>query len=312
MSIVQSALERAKKANRLAETTRVTKPAPVTVPVAAPAVSVLTDTAATESMRAPVNWPTGGKVVSVDHERLREHSLYPPGSAVRRQQDDYRSIRREVINATRQPRAPESPPIGPIVVMTSALPGDGKSYNALNLALSIASEGIHDVLLIDADTVRHSLTTALGLEGAPGLIDVLARRGKDFMELTHPTSVERLRFLSAGSRFDGASDLFSNGRVGPLFANIAAALEGHVAIVDTAPILLSSETPVLTDAAGQVLMVVRAGLTLQDSIKDAVSRIKTSVPIGFVLNAWEPVLPSEKKAYYGYEAYVEKQARKSV
>jgi len=78
MSIVQSALERAKKANRLAETTRVAKPVTVTVPVAVPpTVSVLTDTAATGSMRAPVNWPTGGTIVSIDHERLREHSLYP-------------------------------------------------------------------------------------------------------------------------------------------------------------------------------------------------------------------------------------------
>jgi receptor protein-tyrosine kinase len=172
----------------------------------------------------------------------------------------------------------------------------------------MASEGIHDVLLIDGDTVRHSLSSAFDLEASPGLIDVLARPGKDFMQFTHPTSIDRLRFLAAGRHYDGASDLFSVGRVAPLFAAIGAALEGHVVIVDTAPILLSSETPVLTDTAGQVLLVIRAGLTLQDSIKEAASRIKSSVPVGLVLNAWEPVLPSEKKAYNGYEAYEKRQA----
>jgi Mrp family chromosome partitioning ATPase len=300
MSIVQSALERA-KSNRVPDA----RAAKTRAPVPAPAESM---SPAAGSLRLPAIWTGGGSTVPINYDRLREHSLYPTGDSVRRQQDDYRSIRREVIAATRQSPSPESAPIGPIVVVTSALPGDGKSYTALNLALSMASEGIHDVLLIDGDTVRHSLSSAFDLEASPGLIDVLARPGKDFMQFTHPTSIDRLRFLAAGRHYDGASDLFSVGRVAPLFAAIGAALEGHVVIVDTAPILLSSETPVLTDTAGQVLLVIRAGLTLQDSIKEAASRIKSSVPVGLVLNAWEPVLPSEKKAYNGYEAYEKRQA----
>jgi protein-tyrosine kinase len=305
MSIVQSALVRAKSNRALeARPAKAAGPVAVTVPVAVPAESA----SAAGSFRPPVSWPAGGSVVTISYERLREQSLYPTGDLVRRQQDDYRSIRREVIAATRQRATPEGALIGPIVVVTSALPGDGKSYTALNLALSMASEGIHDVLLIDADTVRHSLTTAFDLEAAQGLIDVLARPGKGFMDFAHPTSIDRLRFLPAGRRYEGASDLFSVGRVAPLFAAITAALEGHVVIVDTAPILLSSETPVLTDTAGQVLLVIRAGHTLQDSIKDAASRIKASVPVGLVLNAWEPVLPSEKKAYNGYEAYEKQQS----
>jgi protein-tyrosine kinase len=303
MSIVQSALERA-KSNRALESrpAKVLSTVPNNVPVAAPA-DIVANAAGTGSLRLPVSWPAGASIVPINYDRLREQLLYPTGDSVRRQQDDYRSIRREVIAATRQRPGPDSALIGPIVVVTSALPGDGKSYTALNLALSMASEGIHDVLLIDADTVRHSLSTAFDLEGARGLIDVLEHPTKSFMEFAHPTSIDRLRFLPAGRRHEGASDLFSVGRIAPLFAAISAALEGHVVIVDTAPILLSSETPVLTDTAGQVLMVIRAGHTLQDSIKDAASRVKASVPLGLVLNAFEPVLPSEKKAYYGYEAY---------
>jgi Mrp family chromosome partitioning ATPase len=195
------------------------------------------------------------------------------------------------------------PPIGPIVAVTSALPGEGKSYTAVNLALSVASEGIHDVLLIDADTVRHRTSEALQLGSSPGLLELLAKPSRPFVEFVRSTTIERLKVLPAGQRHEGASDLFSIGRIGPLFAAISAAMQGHIVIVDTPPILLSSDTPVVTDSAGQVLLVVRAGHTLQDSVKDAASRIKPSVPVGIVLNDWNPVLPSERRAYQGYENY---------
>lgn len=300
MSIVQAALERA-KANRVAEARTI-------APSSKPAVASLGSVADATPARVPLSWPARSTVIQIDRERLRERSLYPVADSGHRLQDDYRSIRREVTSAMQQWPLPEGPTVGPIVVVTSALPGDGKSFTALNLALSIASEGIHEVLLIDGDTVRRSITTAMGVEDSPGLIELLVGGGRDFMELTHATSVERLHFLPAGRRFDGASDLFSNGRVGPLFTAMRSMLDGQVVIVDTAPLLLSSETPVLTDAAGQVLLVVRAGTTLQDSIKDAASRIKSTVPVGLVLNAWEPVLPSEKKTYDSYEGYIKRQA----
>ncbi len=298
MSIVQSTLERM-KSTRAVET-RTTRPN-VKVPVESHSAAG----GGASELPAPVAWhDIGAPVVDINTDRLLTQGLYPTPDFLRRQQDDYRRIRREIIAATRQRPSADAAMLGPIVVVTSALPGEGKSYTALNLALSVASEGIRDVLLIDADTVRHNITTSLGIPEAPGLIDLLERSGKNFMDHVRPTSVDRLRFLPAGRRHEGASDLFSIGRVGPLFAAINAALEGHVVIIDTAPILLSSDTPVLTDAAGQVLLVVRAGQTLQDSLKDATSRIKDSVPIGLVLNDWNPVLPSDRKAYHSYyEAY---------
>jgi protein-tyrosine kinase len=295
VSIVQSAMERL-KSSRAADP-RAVRTAAQTAPAAVLATNA--------NLPLPVPWPeTGAPRVEIDTGRLSERGLYPHSDHAHRQQEDYRTIRREVISATRQKPAPDAAAIGPIVVVTSALSGEGKSYTALSLALSIASEGIHEVLLIDADTVRHSITTAVDLGDAPGLVELLARPGRSFMEYARQTSVERLRVLPAGRAFEGASDLFSLGRVGPLFAAINSALDGHIAIIDTAPILLCSETPVLTDTAGQVLLVVRAGHTLQDSLKDAASRIKESVPVGLVLNDWDPLLASERQVYRGYEAYV--------
>jgi protein-tyrosine kinase len=304
MSIVQSAIERM-KATRASESMRPPEPRPPSVkPVSKVPLEPAPIPAATHELPSFVVWPASNEPpVVVDLERLRAHGLYASPDFARRQQEDYRVLRREVIAATAQRPAPEAAPIGPIVAVTSALPGEGKSYTALNLALSVASEGIHDVLLIDADTVRRRTTEMLEMGAYPGLLDLLAKPTRYFTDYVRPTSIERLRVLPAGQRHEGASDLFSLARVGPLFAAINAAMKGHIVIVDTPPILLSSDTPVLTDSAGQVLLVVRAGHTLQDSVKEAMTRIKVSVPVGIVLNDWNPVLPSERRAYQDYESY---------
>jgi protein-tyrosine kinase len=298
VSIVQSALERM-KSNRAAEPRASVTPSKS---------SSRGGTAAEASPPEGIPWPPAtAPLVDISTERLREIGLYPSPDFLRRQQADYRSIRREVISATHQrPQGDGAAAIGPIVVITSALPGEGKSYTALNLALSIASEGTHDVLLIDGDTVRSSLSRSLGVSDAPGLIELLATPNANFLEYVRHTVLPRLHVLPAGQTFDGASDLFSAGRVGPLFSTIGSVMTGHVVIVDTPPILLSSDTPVLTDVAGQVLLVVRSGQTLQDSVRDAVSRIRETIPVGAVLNGWDPILPSEKQTYSGYEAYEKK------
>lgn len=297
MSIVQTAIERM-KLRREAEPRHETPNAPAP---REPKRGSTTALAYSDAL-APIDW-TGAlssSPIQIDRGQLQEVGLYPAPEGVQRQRDDFRAVRREIIAATRHKATPESPSIGPIAVVTSAMPGEGKSFTALNLALSIASEGTRDVLLIDADTVRHTISAALGLARAPGLMELLERPSENFRDYVRPTSIDRLRFMAAGARHEGASDLFSFSRVGPLFAAIKATLEGHIVIVDTAPIILSSDTPVLTDAAGQVLLVVRSGTTLRDSVMGAISRLKESTPVGIVLNDWDPVLHWERRAHNTY------------
>jgi protein-tyrosine kinase len=243
--------------------------------------------------------------VEVDQSRLFAAGLFAPPEAAQRQQQEYRKLRRELIMATGVRRTEDNAAVGPIIVVTSALPGDGKTYSAANIALSIASQGTHDVLLIDGDTIKHGITSAFGLEQEPGLLELLGESpGCHFGEYVKPTSLGRLFILPSGVRKDGAADLFSLGRIEPLFDAIRAELAGQIVVVDSPPILLSSETQALTDVAGQVVFVVRAGVTLHDSVSDALSRIRESVPVGIVLNAWEPALPSDKRAYSAYDSYM--------
>jgi protein-tyrosine kinase len=262
------------------------------------------DEAAADPARppAPIRWLGHQPCVQLDFEKLRAMHLYPPPEFTRRIQNEYRGIRREVIAASFVRVGSGKGSVGPIVVVTSALPGDGKSYTALNLALSLTGEAVHDVLLIDGDFVKRSISTACGAQDRPGLMELLAKPRANFFEYVYATSTSRLYLLPAGTAPEGTTDLCSSGRVRPLFESIRSALAGHFVIVDTPPIL-SSDTPVLTDTAGQVLLVVRAGHTLQDSVKDAVSLIRDNIPVGVVLNAWSPLMASEKKAYTAFSEY---------
>lgn len=292
MSIVESTLQRLKAA-RDTELEKRPPPPPEPAP------------AARARVPAPIRWPVQLAPADFDVGRLRAMGLAPPERFADRLRDDFRAIRREVVAASEQKVAATGIPVGPIVVVTSSEPGEGKSYTSLNLALSIAGQGVHDVLLIDADFVKRTITMACNLGNRAGLAELLINPASSFFECAYPTGTPRLRILPTGTRAYASRDLFAPARVAALFDTIRTAMADHVVIVDTPPILVSSDTPVVVDVAGQVLLVVRAGRTLQDSVRDAVGHIRKTLPVGVILNGWSPLLSSEKKTYRSYDEYAQ-------
>jgi protein-tyrosine kinase len=252
---------------------------------------------------APVRWSTLAKPADFDLARLQAAGLYPPNNCTRRLIDEYRAIGREVVAASQQKIAPSGQSCGPIVVVTSAGPGDGKSYTAMNLALSIAGQNVYDVLLVDADCVKRTISAACNLGDRPGLAESLAEPRTDFLDHGYPTPIPRLRILPAGSRPSQIQDLFAPARVSALFDAMRNTMAEHIVIVDTPPILVSSDSSAVVDLAGQVLLVVRAGSSLEDAVRAALERIRKTVPVGVILNSWLPLLPSEKKTYASHGEY---------
>jgi protein-tyrosine kinase len=272
---------------------------------AVPMTPVQATVPSTKVFARPTWRSTSGPPVDVSADWLEAAGLAPPERARRQHEAEFRSIRREILAASVAQQTAESRAIGPIVLVTSAMPGEGKSFTAVSLALSIASEGARDVLLVDGDVVRRSVSRALGADRRPGLIELLKDPHGSFLDLTLPTIVDRLHFLPAGKSAENSADLFSPGRVAQVFDAMKAALSGHIVIVDSPPIMLASDTQVLSDVAGQVLLVVRSGSTLQESVQNAASRIRKSIPVGVVLNAWVPSGLSNDQSYYGaHEDYV--------
>ncbi|HEY2036190.1 MAG TPA: hypothetical protein VGG96_04195 [Steroidobacteraceae bacterium] len=294
MSIVQSTIERLRKVQSQGQREE---------PRGAGNVLAGREAAAEARPPAPTPWRTDLSVPECTLEKLCAAGLYASNEFVQRVREEYRGIRRQVISASREKIGTAERPVGPVVVVTSAMPGDGKSFTAVNLALSIAREGVRDVLLIDADVVRRTISKACGLQNRQGLTELLAGKSAGFRDYSFTTGVSRLHVLPAGDPEGHGTDLFSSARVGPLFESLRSAMADGFVIVDTPPILMSNDTAVMTDLAGQVLLVVRAGTTMQDLTLEAVGRVHQGVPIGLVLNGWSPVLPSEKKTYVAYDEY---------
>jgi protein-tyrosine kinase len=293
MSIVQSAIERLRKVAPQREEPRPPARQRGTAREAAPETRA----------PAPVQWRADLSVPECTLEKLCAAGLYPSNEYVQRVREEYRGIRRQIISASRERVGDAERTVGPVVLVTSAMPGDGKSFTAVNLALSIAREGVRDVLLIDADTVRRTISTACGLAQHTGLTELLAGKSSSFRDHSFTTGVPRLYVLPAGDPAKHGTDLFSSARVGPLFESLRTTIGDGFVIVDTPPILMSNDTAVMTDLAGQVLLVVRAGTTLQDMAHEAVARVHEGVPVGLVLNGWSPLLPSERKTYVAYDEY---------
>jgi len=301
VSIVESALERLKGARGAEQGGRSatpTEPPERAQPVPLPAGR------GRSRIPPPIRWASQAPPVDLDFARLEAAGLCPPEPLARRLRDEFRAIRREVVGATLEMGA-SGQAVGPIVVVTSAGPGDGKSHTALNLALSIAGQGVYDVLLIDADFVKRTISVACDLGDRPGLAELLTHPTVSFLDYAYPTGVQRLHILPAGARSRSAHDLFAPARVAALFDVIRTAMAEHIVIVDTPPILVSSDTAVVLDAAGQVLLVVRAGSSLQDAVREALGRIRKTLPVGVILNDWSPLLPSEKKTYTSYDEYAQ-------
>lgn len=289
MSIVQSTLERLRRSG---EELRAAGPQ-----------AAAREAAVDARVPAPVPWREDLSVPECTLETLCAAGLYAPPEFVQRVREEYRGIRRQIIAASRERVGPAERPVGPIVVVTSAMPGDGKSFTAVNLALSIAREGVRDVLLVDADTVRRTASTACGLQDQPGLTELLLGNPRSFRDYSFTTGIPRLYVLPAGDPAGHGTDLFSLARVAPLFESLRSAMGEGFVVIDTPPILMSNDTAIMTDLAGQVLLVVRAGRTLQDSALEAASRVNQEVPVAVVLNGWFPLLPSEKKTYVAYDEY---------
>ena len=186
-------------------------------------------------------------------------------------------------------------------MVTSAFPGEGKSFWAINLAMSIAAERDHKVLLIDADVARPSIPRELGISTERGLMDWLIDGGPDLSELVLPTQVEKLSLLPAGRRHTHATELLASGSMSRLFEQLSERFADHLLIIDSPPLLVTTEARVLATYMGQIVMVVEANRTPRDAVQEALSTIETSEVIGLVLNKAREA--DAGSAYYGYGGY---------
>jgi protein-tyrosine kinase len=236
------------------------------------------------------------KQIHVDRNVLRSLELLPPEHHERHLASQFRQIKRPIIAAAIG-RGAEKLPHGQFIMMASAVPGEGKTFTSLNLALSMALEKDISVLLVDADVAKPHITTTFGAADEPGLLDVLLDKSMDVESVILPTDVPGLSVLPAGRRSDNATELLASHRMDEIVAQLAARDPMRIALIDSPPLLLTSESRALAQSVGQVVLVVRAAVTPQQAILDAIDSLGEGRLISLILN--QDMAPASAY-YYGY------------
>ncbi len=246
------------------------------------------------SPRAAASFPPA-RVVPFNAAHLRSVGLLPPEHQERRIAQQYRQIKRPLITSALGTGA-AALPNGHLIMVASAMPGEGKTFTSINLALSIAREKDLRVLLVDADVAKPHLSRLFGVADEPGLLDLVRDPSLDPERLILPTDVPSLSILPAGRQSENATELLASARMHELARAIGSRDLKRIALFDSPPLILTTESHALAQVAGQVVVVVRAGVTPQQVLLDAV-RLIGDRPVGFVLNQ---CVSDESAGYYNY------------
>lgn len=230
--------------------------------------------------------------ITVDRGRLRRQSIMTPDDARTPTAESFRRIKRQILANVTNSKAGVA---RNLVLVTSALPGEGKTFCAINLAISIALEMDRTVLLVDADVGKPSVPKTLGVQVERGLLDVLLDRRIDLADVLCKTDIGKLTLLSAGMPHHHATELLASDAMRVLLQEMAERYQDRVIIFDSPPLLAASEASVLASRMGQVVVVVEAGKTSEATLKAALARVESSSITGLLLNKGEA--PAED--YYG-------------
>jgi receptor protein-tyrosine kinase len=278
-----------------------TPPAEAASPFMAPKVLAAHATAVPAPVAAPPV-PSGprSKVVQIDLDALAAAGFVTPQAQRSQIADEFRVIKRPIIKHARERIGARSDRAN-LVMVTSAIPAEGKSFVALNLAMSIALELDSTALLIDADVANPSLMHMTHLPPmSKGLLDLLTDPEIRLADVLLKTNVEKLTLLPAGTAHGRATEMLASESMAGLLEDMASRYSDRILVFDSPPLLATTEARALASHMGQIVMVVEADRTTQVLVKHALETIESCPVVMMVLNkAPRP----EVGSYYGHNYY---------
>ncbi|NIM41223.1 MAG: polysaccharide biosynthesis tyrosine autokinase [Hydrogenophaga sp.] len=257
--------------------------------------------------RAPVATPrppaqpqrpqSNSRVVQLDLDALTEAGFVTPKAQRSLTAEQFRVIKRPLLtNAMGKGAAPVTH--GNRIMVTSAMAGEGKTFTAINLAMSMAMELDHTVLLVDADVSRPSIMKTLGLPSGPGLLDLLLANQTEMSDALLRTNIDKLTLLPSGTPHPRATELLASDAMSALVEEMGRRYPERIIIFDSPPLLMTTESRVLATHMGQIVMVVQAGQTQRAQVRHALETIENCPIKLMVLNQ---VREEERNSYgYGY------------
>ena len=246
--------------------------------------------------------PVAGAPAQIDRLMLAQKGMIVPGAPIGPLAEEFRLVKRQLLVTRERLLAAGDETRARTVLVCSARPGDGKTFCAINLALSMAAERDTEVLLVDADFAKPDILRQLGLDDGPGLLDALADDSLDPETLVVATDVPHLSVLPAGTLSSSDTELLASARTRAVLARLLAANPRRVVLFDSPPALAASPASVLAMLVGQVMMVVRADRTPESELAQAVGLLDACEHIALVLNAVSFVPGGARfGSYYGQE-----------
>jgi exopolysaccharide/PEP-CTERM locus tyrosine autokinase len=267
---------------------------------AAGAAATTTPTEHHDPQRAPVEGGQRSREVQIDLDALAAAGFVTPAAQRSQIADEFRVIKRPIIKTARERGGPRSERAN-LVMVTSAISSEGKSFVALNLAMSIALEVDSTVLLVDADVAKPSIMKVLQLpQRSVGLLDLLTKTDIKLPDVLLRTNVEKLTLLPAGTAHGRATEMLASETMATLVEEMASRYPDRILVFDSPPLLATTEARALASHMGQIIMVVEADRTTQSMVKHALETIESCPSVMLVLNkAPRP----EVGSYYGQHYY---------
>jgi protein-tyrosine kinase len=243
----------------------------------------------------------GGERHHVSQEALIRGGLLAPLDHAVSVADEFRRIKRPVI-ANAVATGPTAAANQNVIMIASGLPGAGKTFCSVNLAVSISLERELNVLLVDADVAKPHISRAFGLEDAPGLIDLLLEEGSNVSDVLVRTDLNDIQVLPAGRKHPQATELLASGRMSAVVKELATRYADRIVLLDSPPLLITSEAQALAGQVGQVVLVVEAGQTTKQSLEHTLDALATDKAVNIVINKTRGF--GRNGSYYGdYDTY---------
>lgn len=189
---------------------------------------------------------------------------------------------------------------GNIIVVTSSVPAEGKTYTSINLALSIAYEYNHTVLFIDGDVHKKSSSKILEINDRPGLLDYLTGDKPDLADLLLTTNIEKFTVLPNGKFHERATELYNSKRMQLLMQELSERYNDRLIIIDTPPLLQDTSASAIARNAGKIILVVEAEKTPRHYVDEALRRVGRDKLLGFILNKSNQRYGNEYGYYSSY------------
>ena len=215
-------------------------------------------------------------------------SFFAPSSMVTEQ---FRRLRTLII----KPGVVNTPKI---IMVASAVSGEGKSLVAVNLASIIAAELHSHALLVDCDLRNPSLTRWFGLQEKKGLSDYLTGEA-EVQDLLIKTSIDKLSILSGGSIQENPVELVGSNKMKTLIQDLKSRYEDRYIIIDSSPILATTEPSVLNEIVDGIILVIKSGDTPRETIQQAVRLLNKNKILGVVLNNMQFKTKALFQRYFG-------------